>query len=64
MSHAVHAVAERIGARWWGCSVGLALATVGCMFSDHLMAGTVCAFVMVFACGVTAGAYLVGRKFD
>ena len=63
MSHAVHAVAERIGARAWGAAVGLALVTVGCLFSDHLMAGTVCAFAMVFACGVTAGAQLVARKF-
>lgn len=63
MNPAVHAVADRIGRRAWGSAIGLTFVTVGAIFGDELRLATMAAFAMVFACGVTAGAHLVGRRF-
>jgi len=63
MSHAVHAVAERIGARAWGAAAFLAIVTLLLAANDEIRLAVGCGLATVFACGVTAGAHLVARKF-
>lgn len=64
MSGPVVTVAERIGRRAWGASAGFGLMFLGFALSDSPRAAFGACIAMVFACGVTAGAQLVARKFQ